>query len=447
MFCYTYYLLCVSLKFIASLFQMCSNALGHKKPPLQPFSRQEIKNGARTMEETTKPSVPVYKGILAEALLDTCSKGNYPNVIKGGHIRVKSESASVGNELGTTKSETDAVGNMVKLNNAKNAEILSNENDFLKTSVSEKSEISRILVADVKKEDKNEEEESAMVTCGKMVVNHIIDKLYFSDLATAARRAACDKQENGELQSEIPKPADKTEVSVKLPETIVSSKSQENTGKTGATEKQRSNSESSGISNRIGAKNNGAENNFDEHDGGKGQGQQTKPVAAQNKADKYVSKSLKDKILSRVLKEKSMEDSEGKQDLKNEVLENKDINKEVSENKDTKSEIAVNKNIKNEITENNDVKKEKAVSPEFKTDTKMSTNDSQVVNRKRTISQNSSNSGMEDIEGDEKDDFHPVRKSKRRNRGQRYQELINEGIIQPSKERMAAIMHDSKNDR
>lgn len=32
----------------------------------------------------------------------------------------------------------------------------------------------------------------------------------------------------------------------------------------------------------------------------------------------------------------------------------------------------------------------------------------------------------------------PVRKSRRRNRGQRYQELIKEGIIQPSKERLAA---------
>ena len=36
----------------------------------------------------------------------------------------------------------------------------------------------------------------------------------------------------------------------------------------------------------------------------------------------------------------------------------------------------------------------------------------------------------------------PVRKSRRRNRGQRYQELINEGIIQPSKERLAARRHE-----
>lgn len=37
------------------------------------------------------------------------------------------------------------------------------------------------------------------------------------------------------------------------------------------------------------------------------------------------------------------------------------------------------------------------------------------------------------------DDYQPTRKSRRRNRGQRYQELINEGIIQPSKARIAAM--------
>ncbi|XP_060079857.1 uncharacterized protein LOC132559255 isoform X2 [Ylistrum balloti] len=45
------------------------------------------------------------------------------------------------------------------------------------------------------------------------------------------------------------------------------------------------------------------------------------------------------------------------------------------------------------------------------------------------------------------DGIHPVRKSKRRNRGQRYQELINEGIIQPSKERMAVIKVETENSR
>jgi len=41
------------------------------------------------------------------------------------------------------------------------------------------------------------------------------------------------------------------------------------------------------------------------------------------------------------------------------------------------------------------------------------------------------------------DDFQPTRKSRRRNRGQRYQELINEGIIQPSKARLAAMRTDT----
>ncbi|XP_071094993.1 HMG box transcription factor BBX-like [Haliotis cracherodii] len=47
--------------------------------------------------------------------------------------------------------------------------------------------------------------------------------------------------------------------------------------------------------------------------------------------------------------------------------------------------------------------------------------------------------GLED-DGKDRDDgsYQPVRKSRRRNRGQRYLELINEGIIQPSKERLAA---------
>ncbi|KAK7105664.1 serine-rich adhesin for platelets-like isoform X2 [Littorina saxatilis] len=51
-----------------------------------------------------------------------------------------------------------------------------------------------------------------------------------------------------------------------------------------------------------------------------------------------------------------------------------------------------------------------------------------------------------DDSGDMQDDddgySQPVRKSRRRNRGQRYQELINEGIIQPSKERLAARRYE-----
>lgn len=46
---------------------------------------------------------------------------------------------------------------------------------------------------------------------------------------------------------------------------------------------------------------------------------------------------------------------------------------------------------------------------------------------------------IDSVDQDRGDEEAPViRKSRRRNRGQRYQELINEGIIQPSKERLAA---------
>jgi hypothetical protein len=43
-----------------------------------------------------------------------------------------------------------------------------------------------------------------------------------------------------------------------------------------------------------------------------------------------------------------------------------------------------------------------------------------------------------DYSHEDEDGYQPLRKSSRRNRGQRYQKLIREGIIQPSKERLAA---------
>ncbi|KAL5019638.1 hypothetical protein ScPMuIL_002530 [Solemya velum] len=52
-----------------------------------------------------------------------------------------------------------------------------------------------------------------------------------------------------------------------------------------------------------------------------------------------------------------------------------------------------------------------------------------------------------DYEEEPSDDYQPVRKSKRRNRGQRYKELINEGIIQPSKERLAAMRSEQTGPR
>lgn len=412
---------------LLELAEMCSNALGHKQSPSQPiysFQSQVVKNGETVTAEAQKTRAPVYKGMLAEALLDTCNKGNYPSLIKRDIQDIKSNTENSASdsiaEQGTLKVKNSSDGEVIISNSTTTKD---EKNDtVLKTSVSEKSEISRILVADVKQEDKTEEEESAMVTCGKKVVNHIIDKLYFSDLATAARRVSWDKQEKFESKSELGKGQGQGQantVTFKSPADLGRTDSTETTRKNSVSERKRSDSESSnsdkGNVDRGNIANSNS-NNFDEHDGSKGQGQ-TKTVSAPNK---YVSKSLKDKILSRVMKEQS------------EMLENKEVKKEDQDDKNKKKEDSVSPDSKTE-------------SPDTKTETVQSASEPQVTNRKRTISQNS-NSGMEDVEGDERDDFHPVRKSKRRNRGQRYQELINEGIIQPSKERMAAIMHDSKNE-
>lgn len=65
-----------------------------------------------------------------------------------------------------------------------------------------------------------------------------------------------------------------------------------------------------------------------------------------------------------------------------------------------------------------------------------------------TADQSASPSHDQDFgDGENDDGSHPVRKSKRRNRGQRYQELINEGIIQPSKERLAVIKNETETSK
>lgn len=399
---------------------MCSTALGDKKSsaPQVHNLKKGVKNGDNCKSETKLPGTSGYKGMLAEALLDTCHKGNYTGLLKWGSYGVKGNieipAVSDTSWLDTAEPSEVSGGNITKQNVKSDCE---GHSSVLKTSVREKSEISHILVADIKKEEKKEEEESAMVTCGKMVVNHIIDKLYFSDLATAARKAAGDKQSKAEGHAEIHQPLEKQLTLLKSGEIKYSlgNAVKTSTDMIMVTENKQNYSDS--CKGAISCK------NFDEPDGVQDQGQ-TKVMSALNKADKYVSRSLKDKILSRVMKEQSLE-----------MLENKD-------SKDVPEE-SVTANIKKSTAESKE--------SESKTETKMSVNlhnsETQIVKRKRTVSQNSNTSSVEDAEGDDREEYQPVRKSKRRNRGQRYQELINEGIIQPSKERMAAIMHDSKNNR
>ena len=388
----------------------------------------------------------MYKGMLAEALLDTCNKANYTGLLQKNNFKnFNSETLAVTNAHWKQKAEMKTVtdGSFPNLN-IKNE---TNEcNTILQTSVPKKSEISRILVADVKQEDKGEEEESAMVTCGKMVVNHIIDKLYYSDLATAARKAALEKQgqgqgegslETGQGHMEIPKLPEKYMASLKPPPFDKGSNSRESlTTESGNNGTNTVQAVLNSSDNFTSVKEN-TTNIFDEHDGTKGQVQgQTNPVAAPRKTDRYVSKSLKDKILSRVMKEQNLEMPENK-NVKNDIVDVKNGNE---------TDIRKEKDNNNTIKEKDASTEAVETKTETKTETKNLFSEPQV-SRKRTISQNSNASSVDDAETEDRDEFHPIRKSKRRNRGQRYQELINEGIIQPSKERMAAMMHASKSNR
>ena len=414
--------------------QTCSNVLDSDKKPLvssvYDFEKQSANIDVKL--DIKKPSAPVYKGMLAEALLDTCNKANYTGLLQKNHFKNSSETLAVTNvpwqQLAESKTVTDGSVPNLNIKNETNG-----SNTILKTVVPKKSEISRILVTDVKQEEKDEEE-SAMVTCGKMVVNHIIDKLYFSDLATAARKAALDKEDKGQGHLEIPKLPEKYMASLKPPPVQKGSNVLEPSAKSGDIEAKTVQAVQNSPDSFTGVKQNMI-NIFDNHDGTKGQGQ-TKPVAAPRKPDRYVSKSLKDKILSRVMREQSLEMPENN-DSKNENVDLIKTNDAEIRSKDQENNTIKDKEASTAVLE---------TKVETKTEMKTPVSDDQG-GRKRTISQNSNNSSVEDVEAEDRDEFHPIRKSKRRNRGQRYQELINEGIIQPSKERMAAIMHASKSNR
>ncbi|XP_061188636.1 uncharacterized protein LOC133196793 [Saccostrea echinata] len=86
--------------------------------------------------------------------------------------------------------------------------------------------------------------------------------------------------------------------------------------------------------------------------------------------------------------------------------------------------------IKNEMSSWSGYKRKRCYSEGFKDTPEMSTLQPFV---NPYFKKGDSSSDVMDDDGE--NDLQPVRKSKRRNRGQRYQELINEGIIQPSKDR------------
>lgn len=183
-----------------------------------------------------------------------------------------------------------------------------------------------------------ENEESPMITCGKMVVNHIIDKLYSSEISVAARKAAGAGSESGRVA-------------------IESSVEQ-----------------------------------------------------VQEKEEQDVGRSVSKSSPKNIEEELSQ-----KTDLKEMTF---DFVGNVESHSESNNNIAIKSYD------------EADGFPDVKT------------TRKRQMSQSSSK-GNESNENEDLEELQPLRKSRRRNKGQRYQMLINDGIIQPSKERMAALQKNS----
>ncbi|XP_053409336.1 HMG box transcription factor BBX-like isoform X2 [Mercenaria mercenaria] len=193
------------------------------------------------------------------------------------------------------------------------------------------------------------EEESAMVTCGKLVVNHIIDKLYSSDLGAGARRGNNNSDEvDGERKDDEKVNCEKTEQEIKTES---------------------------------------CEERYDIVDDGH---------------KNEVKVKVKEKVVEAVdavSKAGSYGFDVGEKVTKIEKGDTNDSEKSVDENSlDCKS-----------------------------------------LTKKSGKRQTAPTADSTEYESEEIDEFQPVRKSRRRNRGQRYQELINEGIIQRSKERTAAL--------
>ncbi|WAR06485.1 BBX-like protein [Mya arenaria] len=167
------------------------------------------------------------------------------------------------------------------------------------------------------------QEESTMVTCGKMVVNHIIDKLYSSDISVAARKAIAEAENKSYMGSSI------------IDEDF-----------------------------SIGKRDAKCEYSFDDE--------------KTNDSHPDFVKGFEDNN-----NEKTVYESDGYPEIKR--------------------------------------------------------------SRKRQVSQSSSK-GNESAEYEDVDDCQPLRKSRRRNKGARYQKLISDGIIQPSKERIAAMNNSGGKD-
>lgn len=278
------------------------------------------------------------RSLLAEAFRDTIDRGSYSDIVKANSAGMKVmnfDNQGISYEGQAVKQELSRVNTLDGKENYTRS--------FPNTERKCDNPQSFINPGDEKKKD----EESTMVTCGKLVVNHIIDRLYSSELMNASERIRernvdeIDGQISGksDLQADV-----KTET--------------KNTGKDEAVE-QTLDTPSSYNSNDL---------------------------------------SDKSKLLNKAKVIK----------LKKKFLDRMELDKAANSAKSVNTNCSKKGRVKG--------------------------------SRKRQISTGTDSTECES-EGIE--DIMPVRKSRRRNRGQRYQELINEGIIQRSKERTAALQQNA----
>lgn len=285
---------------------------------MEPFTHKSL-----LYQAVAAPKLP-QRSLLAEAFRD---KGGYHDI-----LRDNSSSTKMANFENQGKLLED------QMNNSTLEQKMINKTD-------EKENLSKTFTKDLKSNGESKstgEEESAMVTCGKLVVNHIIDKLYSSELGTAVRKRSTDS---------------------------------------------------------------------DEVDGG---GKDEQDCKANIKVDGC-------EIKTENTKEESVEDVKPNNNGKGHITASLISRGSNEKNDENKSMVK----LEERFDENVEIPKDDC--------------DGKYQNKKSTKQRFNSGADSTECESEEVDEFQPVRKSRRRNRGQRYQELINEGIIQRSKERTAAL--------
>ncbi|KAK3577324.1 hypothetical protein CHS0354_008419 [Potamilus streckersoni] len=331
---------------LLELAEMCSSELGHNKKGVLPKSKTVTTKPKCTALgfESKKLISPGKNSLLQEALKETACK-----VVPPGEVQVVQNNSTGGN---------------VNVEKCKKF-------DFIQPAV-----------VDSNHDRKPQEEESAIVTCGKMVVNHIIDKLFSSDLAQNSQGDLTKVKEKYKMREKTGRQI--VQFSDMKPPLIRTNDLWCKKGKEGG-------------------------NNSSKRD----TVSEEKEASTLSFASSPVT-GIKDEVMDLSVCKKQKEPT---------VEKLKELAHFKVEDKRKEDHVADRSKVKDGS--------EKKIE-EIKHDTSI-----EKTPKKRPQSPEPREVDNTNEEGD---DYLPVRKSRRRNRGQRYQELINEGIIQPSKERLAAML-------